>query len=178
MISDWDCLERARKGDEDAWRLLFKRHNNSLIKFTSLITGSIDVAKDLAQESFIRLLRSRTKHSDGNFKTYLSTIAYRLALKEKKRRQRSHNLDGFEMAAETPTPLEALVEQEQSRHVVRAIHALPEHQRDILVLRFYREHSYDEIARITKLPLGTVKSRIFYAVKTCQEELHKKGVLE
>ena len=178
MISDWNCLERARNGDEEAWRLLFERHNTSLIKFTSLIIGSIDAAKDVTQESFIRLIHSRTKHREGSFKAYLSIIAYRLALKEKKRRQRNHNLDGFETAAETPTPLEAVVEQEQAKQVVRTIRSLPEHQRDILVLRFYGEHSYDAIARITKLPVGTVKSRIFYAVKTCQEKLREKGVLE
>jgi RNA polymerase sigma-70 factor (ECF subfamily) len=178
MMSDWDCLERARKGDDDAWRLLFERHNTSLIKFTSLIIGSIDAAKDVAQESFIRLIHSRTNHREGSFKTYLSTIAYRLALKEKKRQQRKQDLDSYDITDESPLPLEAAVQEEQAKQVVRAIQSLPEHHRDILVLRFYGEHSYDEIARITRLPVGTIKSRIFYAVKSCQKQLREKGVLE
>ena len=177
MISDWDCLERARRGDEDAWRLLFQRYHRVLIKLTLLITGSPEAAGDLAQETFIRLLNSQPKHRDGIFKTYLTTIAYRLALKEKRRRERNRNLHDYELADESPSPLEETVRDEQSKHIARAILTLPDHHRDILVLRFYGDHSYEEIAHITKLPLGTVKSRLFYAVKSCQEVLGKRGVL-
>lgn len=177
MISDWDCLDRARNGDEDAWRLLFERHHASLLKIAVLITGSIEAAEDMAQESFVRLLRSRIRHTDGSFKSYLSTIAYRLALKEKRRRGREKDLDGSAMSDENPSPLERAVREERDRHIVHTIHALPEHHRDILILRFYGEHSYEEIARLTRLPLGTVKSRIFYAVKMCQSELRDKGVI-
>jgi RNA polymerase sigma-70 factor (ECF subfamily) len=177
MISDWDCLDRARRGDEDAWQLLFERHHLGLIKIAVLITGSLEAAKDLAQESFVRLLQSRVKHTDGSFKSYLSTIAYRLALKEKKRSSREKDFEGSDMPDGNPSPLEKTVREERDRHLVRTIRALPEHHRDILILRFYGEHSYEEIARLTRLPLGTVKSRIFYAVKMCGAELRERGVI-
>jgi len=54
--------------------------------------------------------------------------------------------------------------------------SLPADQREILALRFFGGHRYEEIARITEVPIGTVKSRIFYAIKTCRETLRNQGV--
>jgi RNA polymerase sigma-70 factor (ECF subfamily) len=61
--------------------------------------------------------------------------------------------------------------------VARALRTLDAEHRDVLVLRFYGGYSYEEIAKIVEAPLGTVKSRIFYAVKSCRETLQQKGVL-
>lgn len=177
MMSDWECLELARKGDETAWHRLIERHNPQLIKMTLLITGSMDAARDLAQETFVRLFHHGVKHSAGSFKAYLSTIAYRLALKEKKRAARNRDLNHVNPADDAPTPLEAVLQKERDYHLVRVINSLEEHHRNILILRFYGENTYEEIARITNLPLGTVKSRIFYGVKTCQKKLREKGIL-
>jgi RNA polymerase sigma-70 factor (ECF subfamily) len=71
-----------------------------------------------------------------------------------------------------------MVRSERERLVVKAIRSLDDAHRTTLVLRFYGEHSYEEIATLTGAPLGTVKSRLFYAVKQCREWLKTKGVLE
>jgi RNA polymerase sigma-70 factor (ECF subfamily) len=176
--SDWDCLARAQKGDENAWRWLIEQHNLPLIKMTFLITGSMSVARDLVQETFVRLLRHGSKHREGNFKSYLSTIAYRLALKEKKRSQRNLSLDTQTLTDSAPSPLNAVLLKERDRYIASAIHSLDEHHKDILILRFYGNHSYDEIAQMTDLPIGTVKSRIFYAVKACRKILQEKGIFD
>jgi RNA polymerase sigma-70 factor (ECF subfamily) len=177
MIADWELLERARRGDETSWRELFQRHHRSLVKIAFLITGSMEAAKDLAQETFVRLLRSKIGHTRGSFKGYLSTIAYRLALKEKRRRLRNGGIDGLEIADGNPSPLEATLRDERQRLVAQAMGTLSDDHRDILILRFYGDHSYDEIAQITNVPMGTVKSRMYYAVKACREKLSEKGVL-
>ena len=176
MISDWVCLALARGGDERAWRILFERYHASLLRMTSLVTGSIDSAQDLVQESFIRLLDCHIKHRDGSFKAFLTTMAYRLALKEKHRKSSGDRLDGHTIADDAPSPLEEAILDERKRAIIRVVQSLPIHQREILALRFYGGHSYEEIARITELPIGTVKSRLFYGVKTCQMELKKRGV--
>jgi len=178
MISDWDCLERARQGDERAWQWLVVRHSPSLVKTTLLITGSLAIAKDLTQESFFRLLDRSPRHRHGSFKAYLSTIAYRLALKEKKRKSHYVDLEDYEPTDTSPTPLEEMLQEERQRQIAQVIGALPEHQRSILILRFYGQHSYEEIAQITNVPLGTVKSRLFHAVKACRQGLREKGILE
>ena len=174
MIEDWDCLDLARQGDEAAWRFLFHRYYPALVKMTLCVTGSPDTARDLAQESFVRLLRARISHRDGSFKSYLSTIAYRLALKERKRKAR--DLVALDVADVSPDPLEQTIQDETDRIIFRVMHSLSLDQREILALRFFGGHSYEDIARITELPLGTVKSRIFYAVKTCRAKLRDQGV--
>lgn len=178
MISDWNYLSKARNGDEKAWGFLFKKYNKSLIKMTTLITGSIDTAKDIVQETFVRLLNGRIKHQEGNFKSYVTTIAFRLALKEKSRSLRILEIKENHFEDTSSSPIEKQITEENQKHIFQAITSLPEHQRNILVLRFYGEHSYEVISEITQLPLGTVKSRIFYAVKACKEKLKEKGVLE
>lgn len=177
MSADWELLERARRGDENSWRELFQRHHKALVKMAFLITGSMEAAKDLAQETFVRLLRSKISHTRGGFKGYLSTIAYRLALKEKKRRLKNSGIDGLDLVNGNPSPLDAALSDEKQRLVARAIGKLSDDHRDVLVLRFYGDYSYEEIAEITRVPIGTVKSRIYYAVKACREELIEKGVL-
>jgi RNA polymerase sigma-70 factor (ECF subfamily) len=143
---------------------------------TSLITGSIDSAKDVVQETFVKLFSGKIKHQDGNFKTYITTIAYRLALKEKYRKQRVQNVENISIIDNLSSPIENQIKNENQKFIFNAITSLPKHQREILILRFYGEHSYEEIAKITELPLGTVKSRIFYAVKTCRSKLKEMGV--
>jgi RNA polymerase sigma-70 factor (ECF subfamily) len=177
MKSDWECLERARRGDETAWRELIARHQSALLRTVLLITGSLPSAHDLAQETFVRLLRRRPRHRRGSFRAYLSTIAYRLALKELKRTRRQANLDNLDLPDQKPDPLAAILREERDRQLAAVIGELPEHHRTILVLRFYGRHSYDEIAQITALPLGTVKSRIFNAVKACRAGMYEKGIL-
>ena len=177
MSADWDLLDRARKRDETAWRMLIQRHNQSLIAMTFLITGSMDATKDIVQEAFVRLVRTAPRHRRGSFKAYLSTIAYRLALKDKHRTQRHSQLDNIDAVDENPGPLEAVLKKERDVYLTQVIGTLEPKHKDILILRFYGGHSYEEIAEVTDLPIGTVKSRIFYAVKACREAMQAKGLI-
>lgn len=178
MITDWNYLLEARKGDQEASKKLFYKYNKLLIRMTFLITGSLDSAKDIAQESFIRVLNRKIKHNDGNFKAFITTIAYRLALKEKYRFQKNQRLNSDDYSDNKPSPLEIQISDEQQRYLYKTITKLPDKQKEILVLRLYGEHSYETIAEIMNLPIGTVKSRIFYAVKSCKNDLKENGVLE
>jgi RNA polymerase sigma-70 factor (ECF subfamily) len=177
MTSDWEHLTRAKNGDEESFVIIFNKYNKMLLRMTSLITGSIDSAKDIAQESFIRLIKKRVKHQDGNFKTYLTTVAYRLALKERYRINKNTSVNEVSIMDNSVSPLDNQINKENQINVFATINSLPKKQKEILVLRFYGNHSYEEIAKITNLPLGTVKSRIYYAVKQCGKILRDKGYL-
>jgi RNA polymerase sigma-70 factor (ECF subfamily) len=178
MKSDWDYLTAARKGDHKAFEYIYRKYSSSLLAITSLITGSIDSGKDTVQETFMRIMKANISHQEGNFKSYITTIAYRLALKEKSRTAKFRDVDGYDIADEADTqPINDLMKDYQ-REIFSAISSLPEQQKKILILRFYGELSYESIAGIENLPLGTVKSRIFYAVKACREKLKAKGIVE
>ena len=178
MTSDWDYFDRARNGDENAWNFLFNRYYRLLLNIGLLITGSIDVAKDLTQETLIRMIKAKVKHREGSFKTYISTIDYRLALKEKGRAKRISSTENLQIIDDTNSPLDLVIRAEKEKYIYNIIVSLPEDQKEILILRLYGEQSYDDIARTMQIPLGTVKSRIFYAVKQCREKLLEKGIIE
>jgi RNA polymerase sigma-70 factor (ECF subfamily) len=176
MTDDWACLDLARGGDQTAWRVLFAKYYHTLVKMSSFITGSLDSAEDIAQEAFVNLHRVEIRHRNGSFKSFLTTIAYRLALKERKRQHTDRKLDALVIADDTPSSLEKAIRDETDRMIVRTIQALSFEHREILALRFFGDHSYEEIAKITEIPIGTVKSRIFHAIKICHERLKEQGV--
>ena len=175
-MTDWEYLNAARKGDEGAWRFLFRQHYPTLVRMTACMTGSPDTAHDLVQESFVRLLQSTVRHQEGSFKAFLTRIAYNLALKEKRRVASRPTGEGEEVESAGPSPLEESIRNETERAIACAIQSLPVEQRDVFALRFIAGHTYEEIAEMTGIPVGTVKSRLFYAVRTCRDALKRQGV--
>jgi RNA polymerase sigma-70 factor (ECF subfamily) len=158
--------------------MLVAEHQARLGALALLVTGSAVTADDVVQETFIRALRAEISHDKGTVEGFLGTIAYRLAVKEAKRVRRNVELDRWDLPDRRQSALDDVLAEERERLVVEAIRALAPEHRDVLVLRFYGGHSYEEIAELLQTPLGTVKSRIFYAVKSCREMLRQKGILE
>jgi RNA polymerase sigma-70 factor (ECF subfamily) len=178
MITDWQLYENARSGDENAWNKLVELYWKPLVTMSLLILGSVSESKDIAQETFIKLLKAKPPHKRGSFNAYITTIGYRLALKEKKRLQKFYTIStDSNYSDENPNPLSEVINEEKQHQLFRTINSLKQDHRDIIVLRFYGKMSYEEIAEAVNLPMGTVKSRIFYAVKTCRESFTKKGLI-
>lgn len=178
MIDDWELLDMARAGDGRAWHGLFERHYPSLVKMITSITGSVESGNDIAQESFVRLLSAKIKNHTGTFKSFLSTIGYRLALKERARQVTRPSSDPSLLADTSPSPLDLAIRDDTDRIIFRTFQSLSAENREILTLRLVAGHSYEEISQITSIPIGTVKSRIFYAVRTCREMLIEQGVFK
>ncbi|MCF7810909.1 RNA polymerase sigma factor [bacterium] len=177
MTSDWELLEKARSGSKNAWNELINKYHFRLVNVAMLITGSLSSAQDAAQEAFIRLINVREQNHDGSFNAYITRITYNFALKEKARLFRLQSLDNVDVPDDS-NPIGDALKNEKDKTLADAIQSLTDDHKDILVLRLYGELSYEEIAAELDVPLGTVKSRIFYAVKTCREELRKRGILE
>jgi RNA polymerase sigma-70 factor, ECF subfamily len=175
-MTDWDMLALARNGDETAWRELYERYAPPLLRWISCMIGSAESAQDIVQDAFLRLYHARIAHQNGNFHAYLSKIVYRIALKERARNARIERLPDDAKDSFSGTPFDAVILREIDREIARIIHMLPEAQRDVMTLRFHADHSYEDIARIMGIPLGTVKSRIFHAVKECRRQLIQRGI--
>jgi RNA polymerase sigma factor (sigma-70 family) len=177
MIPDWELMHRARDGDESAWRELTRRHRPRLIKLCLLIARDMQASEDITEETLLRLLHYGREQEGGSFSSLTSTIAYRAALKERSKQKKLQPLEGVERADNEISALDHIMKSERDIQLMKAIHSLDESHRDILILRFYGDHSYEEISKLTSLPLGTVKSRIFYAVKHCRELLKDEGFM-
>jgi len=178
MISDWECLAQARGGSDAAWLLLMQRHFARLTALALLIVQRPETAEDIAQDAMVKLYESQLAHHSGTVGGWLTTIVYRQALKTKQRAARHTELEARELVDAAPSPLQRLLASERDRSVTAAVRRLDDDHRATLALRFYGGYSYEEIAALMNVPLGTVKSRIFYAVKMCREFLRKDGLLE
>lgn len=173
-LSDHDLIEATKNGDEQAFAEIVERYRNQITNFLYRFLNDYDEAVDLAQETFVRVYFAIDRyHTQFAFSTYIYRIATNLAISEIRRRKRRKlmSLTGLFQAEEdeqvefqppdTRRLQDAeLIEDEQSKVIAKAISALPEKYRVPIILREIEEKSYDEIAEIMNLGLGTTKSRI------------------
>jgi RNA polymerase sigma-70 factor (ECF subfamily) len=153
---------RCQTGDEDAYRELVGRFGPRLRYFLRKLVGQIDRADDLAQEVWLDVLRQLPGLKDaGAFPTWMYRIAHGKAMLDGRRNGRA--------PASTPD-VERIADKEEdtfstedAARIHSALDRLEPAQREVLVLRFLEEMSYEEIGQIIECPLGTVRSRIHYA---------------
>ena len=164
-------IHRAQDGDLTAFNSLVARFQDPVYSLALRMLASPEAAQDATQEAFIRAWRRIDTFRGGRFQSWLFTIVANLSRDELRRRGRrpQTSLDAarddpdrpsLDPADEGPTP-EAVAEQGDLRVLLeRALAELPDEWREIVVLSDVQDLAYDEIARITGLPLGTVKSRL------------------
>ncbi|MBX3293919.1 MAG: sigma-70 family RNA polymerase sigma factor [Acidobacteria bacterium] len=172
-LSDNDLIIAVRGGDEDAFAEIVSRYRNQITNFLYRFLNDYEEAVDLAQETFVRVYFALDRyHTEFAFSTYIYRIASNLAISElrKRKRRRLMSLTGLfqgeDQEAEyqpedgAALPDQLLVESERDRVIAKAISSLPEKYRLPIVLRDVEQRSYEEVASIMKLGLGTTKSRI------------------
>jgi len=185
-LSDHELIEATKKGDEDAFAEIMTRYRSQITNYLYRFLNDYEEAVDLAQETFVRVYFAIERyHTDYAFSTYIYRIATNLAISEIRRRKRRRlvSLTGlfqsddepqaqdFQPPDKKPLALENLIESEQTETIARAIATLPEKYRAPIVLRDVEGKSYEEVAAILKLGLGTTKSRISRARKLLREKL-------
>ncbi len=179
-VSDNDLLARHLAGDTDAFAALVRRYRRELYSFLARFTGSETLADDVFQETFIQLYVSAGSFDlSRRLKPWLYTIAAnkaRDALRSRSRRQAapldaqmSSTDDATTyadlMPANIPAPDESILNLEVRQTVQNIVRDMPEDLRNVLILSYFQELPYKEVAEILDLPLGTVKSRLHTAVK-------------
>jgi RNA polymerase sigma-70 factor (ECF subfamily) len=184
--SDEELVARTLAGDRDAFEQLVRRHQRPLVNHLYRLTRLRDGALDLAQEVFIKVYMSMGSFDPRyRFTTWLYRIASNCAIDYRRKRQprtcpmATPTMDVSEPPAEQafpgpgPDPLAVLRLRELHGRLEDAIETLPHHYRHLILLRHRHFLRYDEIARATGLPVGTVKNRIFRA-----RELLKKSLAD
>ena len=172
--SDHELIERARGGDEAAFGEIMTRYRGPITNYLYRFLNDYEEAVDLAQETFVRVYFALERyHTQFAFSTYIYRIATNLAISELRRRKRRRlmSLTGlfqsddeseveFQPPDTRPLPDADMLENERSQTIGRAIATLPEKYRVPVVLRDVEGRTYEEIAAIMQLGLGTTKSRI------------------
>lgn len=168
-----ELIERCKRKDPRAFDELVSQYERRIYNFAMRLSGNADDAEDIAQETFIRVYNAiQNFRGDSNFSTWVFRIAHNVFLDMRKKvkahpqtsLEESVELDESEVTrqVEDPNPLPDEVAQASELHDIlqRAIEALPEYQREMVVLYHTQNKSYEEIAEIMDLPIGTVKSRL------------------
>ena len=163
-------VSQARSGDAGAWDTLFRRYQLPLYVYIFELVRDEQTSLDLVQETFINAVRYIANlREDGKFGSWLFGIAHQKCIQRWRKRAREEMLrDEFAGApAEIETgPDELLIREEQEAEFMKLLNQLPPPQRSVLLLHFVEDFSLDEIAGITGVSIGTVKSRLHYAKKT------------
>jgi RNA polymerase sigma-70 factor (ECF subfamily) len=171
-LSDNELVARSLHGDMDAFGALIMRYRSGVIGVAYRLSGNIALAEDVAQETFIRVWEKlATFRPEGNFRGWLYRIASNLTIDVLRRKRPTADIQEVPVAAPEPDPEAAFVQRERDRAVRAALLRLPVHSRTILVLREYENLSYQEIADVLDIPLGTVKSRLYDARRRLKVEL-------
>ena len=165
---------------------LIVRYQHRLMRYLLFLTGNREMAEDLFQEVWMRVLvRGSQFNGQSRFDTWLFTIARNLVIDQRRKRTMSsldELFDGggdddrpmsFEIADGAPTPVDRLSSFEDRERIAAALLQMDSLHREVLVLRFHEELSLEEIAKVTRAPLSTVKSRLYRGLAAIKPKLER-----
>lgn len=177
--SDESLLRSHLEGDPAAFPMLLERYRNELHGFLTRFLASSAAADDVFQETFLQVhLSGATFDQTRNFKPWLFTIAANKARDFHRKRKRrtmasldapiGKNLDGVNLLdmlkSDQAQPDEHSETADQQALVKRVLDGLPDHHREVILLGYFQRMSYQQVADVLGIPLGTVKSRLHAAV--------------
>lgn len=177
--NDEILLESYRRGDEPALETLVRRHADSLLGYLTRMTRNRAQAEDLFQETFLKVhSKAGSFQGRGRFKSWLYTIATRLALDSLRRTRREPAALPLDAAPEdarplrdqiadpAPRPSEQAARADQAALVRAALDTLPPKQRAVVVLAYYEGLTYPDVAKSLHCTVGTVKTHMSRALRT------------
>jgi len=180
---DKRLIEQALSGDEKAYESLLNKYRNLVFSIMLKMVRNKQEAEDLTQEAFMKAFSSLATFNDEfAFSTWLMKIASNNWIDFlRKRKLRTYSIHEpvqykdekieIDIPDHDPTPEKTLIQSERNRMIEETIQALPERYRYVIILRHKEEKSYEEIAEIMNLPLGTVKAQIFRAREILNKNL-------
>jgi RNA polymerase sigma-70 factor, ECF subfamily len=174
-----------KRQDPELLDQLIELYQHRLLRYLLFLTGKREVAEDLFQETWMRvLLRGAQYNGKARFDTWLFTIARNLVI-DLSRKRTMASLDEMSEAGEDsearplaiaidgPSPLEQFQLREDCAEIAEVLLKLEPNYREVLVLRFHEELSLEEIARMTNAPLSTVKSRLYRGLAALKPEVER-----
>lgn len=181
-MNDDQLIEQTLEGNRDAFGELVTKYQVRLYNTMIQIVGSTEDAYDVTQDAFMQAyLRLDTFRRSSKFYTWLYRIAFNVAI-GMRRKYRTHRMAesiqqdmNDRLIDRERRPDENLISQENIKVVRQVVDNLEQEFRDVVVLRELEEFSYEEIAEILDIPIGTVRSRLHRARMVMREQLGRKN---
>ena len=183
QLDDRALVSRILEGDRDRFTELVKRYEKRVVNYVYRITHRYEEAHDLAQEIFVKVFVALDRYdSKYQFSTWLFRIAQNTAIDALRKKSivevpiakpasADDDIKDREFADGGVSPYRAMKNKQLSAAIDRAVQNLPPDYRELIQLRHFAELSYEEIATMKKLPLGTVKNKLFRARNMLKETL-------
>ena len=181
---DRELVAAAQRGEQPAFETLLKKYRKSVYYMLLKMVKNADDAEDLTQEAFAKAFNSINKFdSKYAFSTWLFRIATNNCIDfiRKKRVQTisiDQSVEGddgsnmtFDVKDDDLDPNDTMLKKQRAKYLTMAIDRLPEKYRILVELRYFKEFSYDEVAKELDIPLGTVKAQLFRARELLNQEL-------
>jgi len=180
-IEESILIKRAQNGDVDSFEALIRDYQPRLFRLILAVSGNAEDAEDALQETLLRVYNALPSfRGDASFSTWL----YRITLNSTRNWIRTQTRASAERVArrlvqvgvdEPIAVQDKLIEREKCELVRCAIAKLPEHYRQVILLRYYQDMSYDDISHVLRIPVGTVRSRIAQGKQLLLRELDTLG---
>ena len=184
-LTDVELIAKAIRGREDGFEELVRRYQRPITAYVYRMLNDYESSLDVTQEVFIKVYNSLDKYSsDYKFSTWLYRIAHNAAIDYMRRNSanlqslETENEEGaYQLQLESPllTPEQERERSEWRSEIEAVVKCLPAVYRELILLRHSQDLSYDEIAEVTNLPLGTVKNRLFRAREMMREIFIERG---
>ena len=185
-LSDVDLIAGTIAGGEDNFEELVRRYQRPIVGYVFRMLGDYESALDVTQEVFIKIYNSLERYSsEYKFSTWIYRIAHNAAIDHMRRNSvtpqslETESADGtyqLQIESSDPTPEQDRERSEWRTQIDSVVKCLPTAYRDLILLRHSQDMSYDEIAEVTGLPLGTVKNRLFRAREMMRDIFIERGV--
>jgi len=181
--TDEELVEACLAGEESAFDVLLGRWEKRIRGAIYRLVGSDEEARDLCQEAFLKAYKSlRSFKQEARFSSWLYQIALNLC-RDRMRRRRGKTMvsldeleeGGAAMPVAGPTALDLLQERDTRRLVAQAIEALPDEQREVIILKEYQGLTFLEIAQVLDVPISTVKTRLYRGLDQLRVRLEREG---
>lgn len=171
MNSPKELVERVRRGDGDAFQLIFERYSRPIISFIYDMVGERGLAEDLTQETFVRAYKSLgLLRDEARLSTWLFGIAKNVARESLRGRRRDDDnkvgiddAPAMQVCDGARSPAHQLLDKELNSVIQRALGALDEDKRLVFTLKIFQQRSYEEIAEITGFSIGKLKTDLHRA---------------
>ena len=162
------------KTKSDWIKTALREHEGPLMRYATQITGDVDRARDVVQDTFLRLCAEDQARLDGHLAQWLFTVCRHRALDVQRKEKRMKPLDDLELASRPGREMSPAAQAEQNEsagRVERLVKHLPPNQQEVVRLKFQSGLSYKEISGITKLSVTKVGFLIHTALKTLRQQM-------
>ena len=167
----------SKQKKKAAWvQSALERYERPLLQYALSIVQDIDRARDIVQDTFMRLHNQEQEAIEGHLSQWLFTVCRNCALKSLKKEERYIYVESQEFEnkkCDTLSPLHELVRKERAARVVELVKELPKNQQEVVRLRFNHHHSYQEISDITGLSVGNVGFLLNAAMRNLRSKLER-----